>query len=847
MKKKYLLQTSKLLIFFIFIFSGSNYFSQVVQNFSYTGSMQTFTVPSCVTTISVDLSGAQGVIAPTYGSAGGLGGRVTAAFAVTPGQVLNIFVGGQNYNGGGTGSTYGGVGGGASDIRIGGIALSNRVFVAGGGGGGGTNCFDATNPGGAGGGTLALNGQQCSSTASYGGTGGSQTAGGISQGSLGSSGALGLGGNGSSTYGGGGGGGYYGGGGGSYGGGGGGSSYAIPTASFVVHTQGYKTGNGIVSLSYSFNGGVVSATSTSTLICSGAAVVLSATGPVTNYTWSTGSNNSSITISPTSNTVINVSSTNSVSCVSNASISIVVNGGLPVLSVTSSTNSTCLGKTVTLTATGANTYSWTGGATNGLAFTPSVTSTYTVTGQNACGTTTAVTTVSVAPIVVTLIANPTVVCAGSTSTLVSAAAANSYTWFPVSTNSPSLIVSPQVNTVYTVVASDGTCSGTSTVAVNAIAIPTIAVSPTLITVCSGAPVSLTASGGISYTWTPGNLNGAAITVTPNSPTSYQVVGSNSLGCTTAANAVVITNPSPTVNPIATSNLICTGDAVTISATGASTYLWNTGSTTSSISVSPLSTTVYSVTGTTNSCSSTQTVIITVFIPTLSVIGNTSICSGETATLSASGANSYAWNNGFTTSNIQVSPSSTTLYTLSALTTSSGINCPSSGSIQVIVKPNPTVTAVASRSVMCKGESNILTVSGASNYNWSTGATTSSISITPSLVTTMNYSVVGTSSLGCNGTATLQLKVNSCVGINSLVFNSNEIKVYPNPSNGDLKLSSVGAIELIVTNEMGQLIKTISLNESNNFEMTITSLASGIYFVVGSNQDSKIYQKVIVTK
>ena len=226
-------------------------------SFNYTGSSQTWSVPSGVTSITVDVQGAQGGN-NSYGSTGGLGGRVQGTMPVTSGQTLNIFVGASTtttsggYNSGGNGgsSTMSLGGGGASDIRIGGIALSNRMIIGGGGGGAGYNCGSANEWGGSGGDLTGGTGWQCGSQASYTGTGGSQTAGGISQFGYGTAGTLGFGGNGQVNYGGGGGGGYYGGGGGSYGGGGGGSSYSDASITGIAHTQGYKSGNGLVIISW---------------------------------------------------------------------------------------------------------------------------------------------------------------------------------------------------------------------------------------------------------------------------------------------------------------------------------------------------------------------------------------------------------------------------------------------------------------------------------------------------------------------------------------------------------------------------------------------------------------------
>ena len=108
--------------------------------FDFTGSQQTFTVPSCVTQLTVTAEGAEGAKAVS-GQAyiPGKGGRALGVLDVTSGDTLYIFVGGSNgYNGGGagwSGSSKVCNGGGASDVRVGGTALQNRVIVGAGGGG----------------------------------------------------------------------------------------------------------------------------------------------------------------------------------------------------------------------------------------------------------------------------------------------------------------------------------------------------------------------------------------------------------------------------------------------------------------------------------------------------------------------------------------------------------------------------------------------------------------------------------------------------------------------------------------------------------------------------------------
>ena len=233
-------------------------------SFAFTGGAQAFTVPPGVTTLTVTAQGAEG------GGPGGFGGTVVATLTVLPGDILDVFVGGQGvlgpfggsggFNGGGARGTtlgsFGGGGGGASDVRRGGSALSNRVVVAGGGGGATFSGF-----GGAGGGTTGGAGTvNPSVTAAGGGTQSAGRSGGVyipNSANNGQPGVSGTGGQGGpdvlgGAAGGGGGGGYFGGGGGAGGGaqeagtGAGGSSFP-PGA---THTQGTRAGNGAVTITW---------------------------------------------------------------------------------------------------------------------------------------------------------------------------------------------------------------------------------------------------------------------------------------------------------------------------------------------------------------------------------------------------------------------------------------------------------------------------------------------------------------------------------------------------------------------------------------------------------------------
>jgi len=234
--------------------------------FAYTGAEQTWVVPVGVTSITVDSYGAQG--GANWVNNVNYGGHVQADIAVTPGTTIYIYVGEQattitgGWNGGGVGEGAGKGGGGASDIRIGGNTLNDRVIVAGGAGGAGYWSSQHV-VGGAGGGLIGANGSRVDFATSPGGEGGTQTGSGngtcVSLNNPACSGGFGYGGisNACGCEGYGGGGGWYGGAGsGNCRGGGGGSSYTDPSATNVTHNQGVRVGNGEITITYPNNSNV---------------------------------------------------------------------------------------------------------------------------------------------------------------------------------------------------------------------------------------------------------------------------------------------------------------------------------------------------------------------------------------------------------------------------------------------------------------------------------------------------------------------------------------------------------------------------------------------------------------
>jgi hypothetical protein len=620
---------------------------------------------------------------------------------------------------------------------------------------------------------------------------------------------------------------------------------------------------------------VVTPVASSNSLCSGSNLTLTAQGNAATYTWTGGSVSftNGIGFVPATSTIYTLSGTSALNCTAMATIPITVYV-TPTLVPTAAPAIVCIGGSSTLSASGALNYTWSSGSqtvnTNTFVVTPSGPgiTTYTITKSNSnCSDTKTISITTNSLPTVAAIVMPTTICALSQATL-AAGGALTYTWtapgtpnftFTGATN----VISTPVPATYSVAASDGTCVNTATVFLNTNPNPTISASSSATNVCEGSSVNLNASGASNYTWTTGTgtFYTASITDTPTGPTAYQVTGDNAFGCTAQANLIVLVSQSPTLSAGPDKNLICSGSAVTFTVSGASTYTWdaNAGNATGvSVVVNPTNTlsgpVVYTVSGTnTIGCISTRTTFVQVYIPTLSVSGNTNACKDGTIQLTASGANSgsYSWNTGSGTpiagASLNTSLSTPAIFTVSANTTSLSVTCPVSQTIQADLYPDPSITATAERTTICAKESVELYAGGGNSYLWNNGASGATISVSPQIQT--NYTVTGTDANGCKNTATVQVRVGTCTGIDERGNTQNGLVVYPNPNTGTFTIRGVETdLKLILVNELGQLIQHIELSAGNNYQADVKDLSKGIYFIKGQGSGhGSIHQKVIVTR
>lgn len=485
----------------------------------------------------------------------------------------------------------------------------------------------------------------------------------------------------------------------------------------------------------------ITLTVNSPTICPSQTATLTVSG-ASSYTWSPGgATTSTISASPASTAVYTINASSGVcSAVKTTTITVAAQ---PTVSATSL--SICPGQTATITASGASSYTWSPGGqtTASISVSPVATTDYTVTGSNGACTNTAVATVSITPAPVVSVPSVTI-CPAQTATLV-ASGASTYTWNPGGATGSTFTVAPAGNSTYTVIGTANTCTAQATASVTIGSSISIAVnSPSI---CAGQSTTLTASGATTYTWSGSGANTNTIAVSPSSTTVYTVSGSNG-SCSGTGTGTVTVNPIPTLT--VTASPICSGQTATLTASGATTYTWSNGSGTATQTVTPANTTTYTVVGQSSGCSAlgTATVVVTA-TPTISV-NSATVCSGQTATLTASGATTYTWNPGNATGpTFTASPATSSVYTITGAS-SSCFSQPVTASVTVV---SNIVIAVNSPSI-CSGQTATLTASGATTYTWSgSGATTNTLAVNPSVTTT--FTVNGSSgACAASGTSTV---------------------------------------------------------------------------------------------
>jgi gliding motility-associated-like protein len=511
--------------------------------------------------------------------------------------------------------------------------------------------------------------------------------------------------------------------------------------------------------------------------CEGANTILTASGGAT-YRWNNNSTN--VTLSVNMAGTYTVIATNAAGCTGTAT-TIVIQNPKPSPAI-SGTTSFCEGANTVLTASGGATYRWNNNSTNAT-LSVNMAGIYAVTATNAAGCTGTATTIVIQnPIPSPAISGTTSFCEGA-NTILTASGGATYRW---NNNSTNAALTVNMAGTYTVTATNAAgCTGTATTIViqNPIPSPSISGSTSF---CPGRSTTLTATGTGTYSWSNGVTTAALIV---NTPGTYTVT-LTAAGCSGTASVVV--TQSNTLSPVISgTTAFCAGRSTTLTASGGGTYQWSNGTAMAATNINTAGTYTVVVTDA-SGCSGTATVVVTQSsAPTPAISGTTSFCKGGSATLTASGGNTYRWNNGITTANLTIRTAGT--YTVVATNIA---GCSATTTAIVTENARPSAALNAADSLTCTRGQVALSVrnpAAGQTYQWTTtggnivsGANTATVQVDRGGFYRVVVQTTGTT---CADTATVTVPQRG-LAISGIVADTKAPRCFTD-NRGEIAVRSVG--------------------------------------------------------
>lgn len=558
----------------------------------------------------------------------------------------------------------------------------------------------------------------------------------------------------------------------------------------------------------------------STNFCQGGSVTLTA-ALGTGYTWSNGQTVQSITVGVSGNYSVTVNNGTGCSSISNP-ITVTVQSKPSSIITPSGSTTICNGQNVILSSSLGTSYLWSNSATT-QSITVSSTGNYnvTVSNSNGCTSTSAIQTVTVssAPIATISANGNTSFCQGG-SVVLSAPAGYNYLWSNGKTTQQ-ITATSAGNYSVTVTNSSG-CSATSSVQsinVSTSPIATITASGNT-SFCQGGSVILSAPTGYNYIWSNGNT---AQQITATTTGNYSVTVTNSGGCsaTSTIQAVTVTN-TPIATITANGNTsICQGGSVILSAPFGYNYIWSNGNSTQQITVTTAGNYAVTISNTGGCNATSQPISITVNSlpqPIITANGSLSFCNGGNVQLNVTGATSYVWSNGATTSSITATQSGNYLVTATDANGCNGI----SNSIPVINNAIPIAAILVNGpTTLVTGQSTTLTASNGVSYLWQPGGMT-----TPSIIasTAGTYNVIVTNANGCTAQSADIIITQPSLSPNVSI-----------QTNGSPSFCDGGSVHLNVVGGSNNYIWSPGGSTSNN----ITVTKEGMYYVYSRNNTGQV--------
>ena len=329
-----------------------------------------------------------------------------------------------------------------------------------------------------------------------------------------------------------------------------------------------------------------------------------------------------------------------------------------------------------------------------------------------------------------------------------------YSWSPAGLLSSSTIPNPTIlqdtsSTYYLTVTDSLGCTATDSVFVGHQPDPVVTLTNDT-AICLGDTIQLQAGGGDTYSWTPGSSLSSTVGPNPSAfPTStqtYQVVVSDSIGCS-STDSVTITVLTPPSVQLMNDTSICSGDSIILTVPFDSnlTYSWQNSSTDTTFVANSAGLYWLSVSNSCGSAIDSFNLVSLYPSPMVNLGNDTSLCAGDTLILNAGNGSTYVWNPSGSGPNYTVLNSGTY-----AVTVTDTLGCSGSDSI-IVTYVNPPSVNLGNDTTICSGDSIQLSAGGTSlSYVWSNGDTTGSIWVSSG----GSYSVTVTNSTGCTASDTL---------------------------------------------------------------------------------------------
>jgi len=572
-------------------------------------------------------------------------------------------------------------------------------------------------------------------------------------------------------------------------------------------------------------------TGTEELTCTTTSINVTATGGVS-YLWSGGlgnNANASITIPGT----YTVTATAGNGCTATASITVTQNNTITagITNNSATTILSCAQPTISVTATGGVSYSWSDGLGNAAAATITQAGDYTVTvtASNGCVDTESiiVTNDGSAPAIgITNNTGTTVLDCNNTSISLTATGGTNYTWDNGLGAGASVVVTEPGS--YTVTSTGGNgCVGTASITLTQDTISPVAGilnnSGTQVLTCLQNNISVTATGGGSYSWSNGLGGNASATIT--SAGTYTVTVTSSNGCSDTESITISDDgslPQPAISSnIASNTLDCINGSITLTGGGVGAYSWSNGAINlgsgNSIIVSDPG--IYTLTVTSsNGCFASTSITVTEDIAVSAAIVEDAPfidCNNPDVILTASGGVSYVWTNG-----LGNAPSATvTVGGNYTVTVTAANGCSDSESITVAASlgaPNVQINNNTGTTILgCNTNAISLTATGGVSYAWSNGlGNTADVTVlTPGL-----YAVTATGANGCVGTTSIDITQNNTPPTAGISAAGNITEITCSQSSIVLTASGNGNYQW----SNGLTTPTISVTQGGVYSLTVTA-------------------------